>query len=124
MRGGGSEAEVSREEEKEGGGVMAGLNNLNIETAGTEEEAAEGLEAALGMASQEMEVEEDRGSEGEYESGESPRALGALELLTQEAEPSRTTLIDARNGFNKLSRLAILWNVWHRWLVGARFAFN
>ena len=36
--------------------------NLSIETAGTDEEAAEGLAAAL-----EMEVEEDRGSEGEEE---------------------------------------------------------
>ena len=60
---------------------MAGLqmNNLTIETAGTEEEAAEGLEAAL-----EMEVEE-RGSEGEEGGGGTQRALEALELLTQEA---------------------------------------
>ena len=36
------------------------LNNLNIETGGTKEEAAEGLEAALGGAAQEMEVEENR----------------------------------------------------------------
>ena len=40
---------------------MACLNNRNIETVGTEEEAAEGLEAALDMATQEMEVEGDRG---------------------------------------------------------------
>ena len=33
---------------------MAGLNNLTIETARKEEDSAEGLEAALGMASQEM----------------------------------------------------------------------
>ena len=50
------EAEVSEVEEEEGVGVLAGLNNLTIYTAGTAEEAAEGLEAALGMASQEMEV--------------------------------------------------------------------
>ena len=52
------------------------------------------------------------------------RALGALEFLTYNAEPIRTTLVDARNGFNKLSRLAMLWTVQHRWPVGARFAFN
>ena len=35
-------------------------------------------------------------------------ALGAIEFLTQDAYPSRTTLVDARNGFNELSRLAML----------------
>ena len=47
-------AEVSEEDEDEGESVVAGLSNLNIEMAGTEEEAAEGLEAPLSMASQEM----------------------------------------------------------------------
>ena len=94
--------------------MEAKLNNLTIKTAGTAEEAAEGLEVALGMATQEMEVEEDRGSDGEDEGRGNQRALGALEFLTQEAEPSRTTLVDARNGFNKLSRLKMLWNVRHR----------
>ena len=36
------------------------------------------------------------------------RALGALEFLTQDAEPSGTTLVDACNGFNDLIRLEIL----------------
>ena len=71
-----------------------------------------------------MEVEVDRGSEGEGGNGGTQRALEALELLTQEAEPSGTTLVDARNGFNELSRLAMLWTVRHRWPAGARFAFN
>ena len=103
---------------------MAGLNNLIIETAGTEEESAEGLKAALGMASQEMEVEEDRGSEGEDLGGGTQRALGPLEFLTQEAEPSGTTLVDACNGFNNLSRLEMLWTVRHIWPSGARFPLN
>ena len=113
------------EEEEEGGeGITVGLNNLNIETGGTEEEAAEGLGAALGRASQDMEVEEDRGSEVEDEGGDTQQALGALEFLTQEAEPSGATLVDVRNGFNELSRLAMLCTVQHRWPAGARFAFN
>ena len=62
-----------------------------------------------------MEVEEDRGGEGEDEGGGGLRALGALEYLTQDAEPSRTTLVDARNGFNELSRLEMLWTMRHRW---------
>ena len=33
-------------------------------------------------------------------------------------------LVDARNEFNELSRLAMLWTVRHRWLAGARFALN
>ena len=40
------------------------------------------------MASQEMEVEEDRESEGEDEGGETQLALGSLKFLTQEAETS------------------------------------
>ena len=70
-----------------------------------------------------MEVEENRGSEEEEEGGETQRSLGALEFLTQKAEPIGTTLVDARNGFNKLIRLAIMWTVRHRWPVGARFPF-
>ena len=55
-----------------------GLHNLRIETAISEVEAEEGLEAALGM-----EVEGDRGSEGKEEGGGTLRALEALEFLIQ-----------------------------------------
>ena len=65
---------------------MQTINNFRIETAGTEEEAAEGLAAAL-----KMKVEEDRGSE--EEGGGFQRALGDLKFLTQEAEPSGNTLV-------------------------------
>ena len=98
---------------------MACLYNLNIDTGVTEEEVAAGMAEAAGM-----EVEEDRGSEGEEGGDGTQRALGALEFLTQEAELSGTTLVNARNGFNKLRRLAILWTLWHRWPSGARFTFN
>ena len=98
---------------------MAGLLNLNIEMAVTEEEAAEGLAATI-----DMEVEEDRGSEGEDEGGGTQRKLEALEFLAQEAEPSSTTLVDAYNGFKKLIQLAMLWTVRHRWPAGSRFVFN
>ena len=64
---------------------------------------AERLADALGM-----EVEEDEGHEGQEGGGWSQPALEALEFLTQEAEPIVTTLVDARNGFNELSRLAML----------------
>ena len=110
---------AAEEPEEESGEVAVGFNNLRIETAGSEEEAEEGLPAAL-----EMEVEEDRANEEEEGGGGTQQALEALELLTQEAEPSITTLVDARNGFNELSRLAILCTVRHRFPAGARFAFN
>ena len=58
-----------------------------------------------------MEGVEDEGSEGEEGGGGTLRELEALEFLTQEAEPSGTTLVDARNGFNDLSRLEMLWTV-------------
>ena len=41
--------------------------------------------------------EEDEGSEGKEGDGGTQRAPEALEFLTQEAEPSGTTLVDARN---------------------------
>ena len=58
-------------------------------------------------------MEEDRGSEGEEGGRGTQRSLGALEFLTQDAEPSGTALVDARNGFNKMSRLAMMWTVRH-----------
>ena len=70
-----------------------------------------------------MEVEE-RGREGYEGGGGNQRALEALEFLTQESEPIGTTLVDACNGFNELSRLAMLWTVQHRWRDGAIFSFN
>ena len=99
--------------------MLDGINNLTIETAVMEEEAAEQLTAAL-----DMEVEEDRDSEGKEGGDGTQRELGAPEFLTQDAELSGTTLIDARNRFNELSRLAMMWTVQHRWPTGARFAFN
>ena len=112
----GGEAEAD-EEEGGVGGFADTLNNLTIETVRMEEEVVEQLTAVL-----EMELEEE--GEGEEESDGDLMELVALEFLTQDAEPSETTLIDARNGFNDLSRLAMLWNVRHRWPVGSRFAFN
>ena len=38
--------------------------------------------------------------------------------------PTGTLLVDARNGFNELSRKAMLWTVKGRWTNGAKFAFN
>ena len=63
-----AEAEEAEEEEEEGGeGIVAITINLNIETEGTEEEAAEGLEAALRGESQEMEIEDNRRRDEEEE---------------------------------------------------------
>ena len=50
--------------------------------------------------------------------------LESTGLLTQEADPVGTTLVDARNGFNDLICLTMLWTVCHRWPEGARFSFN
>ena len=38
-------------------------------------------------------------------------ALEAIGFLNEEAEPVSTTLVDVCNGFNKLTRLAMLWIV-------------
>ena len=34
------------------------------------------------------------------------------------------TLVDAKNGFNELSRYAMLWTARHKWAKGSRFAMN
>ena len=73
-----------------------------------------------------MEVVEEMEGEDEVEEGGDGdiRALRAVEFLNQDAEPRGKTLVDARNGYSKLSRLEMLWTVRHRWQEGARFAFN
>ena len=76
--------------EEDGEEVATSMGSLTIETAGTQWEAEEGQALAL-----EMKVEEDRGSEGEEGGGGTQWALEDLEFLTQEAEPSGTTLVDA-----------------------------
>ena len=66
-----------------------------------------------------MEIEEEGEVDGEGEGKEegdgTQRLLGALEFLTQDAEISTTTPIDARNRFNDMSRLAMLWTTQDRW---------
>ena len=62
--------------------------------------------------------------EGEEEGEGTISTLGSIEFLTQDTEPSGTTLVDARNGFNEMSRLSMLLTVQHLWPAGARFAFN
>ena len=99
--------------------MLDGINKLRIETVSTEVEATEGMAEAL-----RMEVDEDEGSEGEEGGGGTQRALEYLEFLTQDAESSGTTLVDARNGSNELSRLAMLWTVRHSWPAGVSFDFN
>ena len=71
-----------------------------------------------------MEVEEDEENEVEEGGGGTQGALEALEFLTQDADPSGTMLVDARNKFNKLSCLVMLWTLRHRCPAGAIFAFN
>ena len=51
-------------------------------------------------------------------------ALEATEILNQYYEADGTTLVDACNGFNGLSRLLMLWKVHHRWPAGERFVLN
>ena len=51
-------------------------------------------------------------------------ALEATGILNQEADPGGTALVDARNGFNELGRLEIMWTVRYLWPVGGRFEFN
>ena len=49
-------------------------------------------------------------------------SLEATGILIQDAKPGGTTLVGARNGFNDLSRLAMLWTVRHCWPERTRFS--
>ena len=111
------EEEARRPDKEEDEDEATREEGLTVETDGTEEAAAEILEAAL-------EMEEDKDSKGGEVVSVNLRALRAIEFLTQDAEPSGPILAGAHKGFNKLSHLEILWTVRHRWPAGARFAFN
>ena len=85
--------------------VAVEMGNLTKETAGAEAEAAKNIEVTLSMEGEEAGGDAIEGKEG----GDGTlKALGALDFLTQDAKMSGTTLFDARNGFNKLSLLAML----------------
>ena len=56
----------------------------------------------------EMEVNGYGESEGDKGCVGTKGALGALEFLTQDTEPSGTSLVDAHNGFINLSCLEML----------------
>ena len=101
----------SSDEEEVTETVVVGLNNLTIETAGTEEEATEGLEAALQM---DIDEEGEVDCEGEEEDDGTQGELGALKFFTQDSEPIRTTLVGACIGFNDMSPLEMMCAVPHR----------
>ena len=42
----------------------------------------------------------------------------------EDDEPKALLLVDARNGFNEIGRIACLFTTRYRWAQGARFAFN
>ena len=73
---------------------------------------------------EEAEVEQDIAEAEEGGLGKGLLELEAAGILTQDDEPGGTTLVDAHNGFNELSRLETLWTVRHLWPAGAKFAFN
>ena len=64
-----------------------------------------------------------RRNRGGWRGGGGLMALGSTGLLTQDAKPGGTTLVDAHNGFNGLSRLKMLWTVRYCWTAEVRFAF-
>ena len=53
-----------------------------------------------------------------------PPAAAAATAATEPREQEILLLLDAKNGFNMLSRLGMLWTVRHRWPQAARFVFN
>ena len=84
----------------------------------------------------------EEGSNGDDTSSNSTPALNAAGISRQcysqrstqddlslsggedDSSPDAILKIDAKNGFNELSRKAMLWTVRHRWANGSTFAFN
>ena len=62
----------------------------------------------------ELEVDKDSVEEEGGDWGGGLLLLEAIGLLTHDAEPGDTNLVDSCNSFNGMSRLAILWTVCHR----------
>ena len=112
-----SEDEARIPEEEEDEDEAAREESLMVDREETEKEAAEILEVALRM-------EVDGEGEGEEVGVGNLRSLGDIEFLTQDAEPSGITLVDAINSFNKMIRLEMMWTVKHCWTSEARFALN
>ena len=50
--------------------------------------------------------------------------LESTRILAQDAQPGGTSLVKSRNGFNRMSRMVMLWAVRHCWPSGSRFALN
>ena len=102
--------ETEYKEDKEG----TGYDSI-VDTGDVEKEDAVNLEMVMGM-----EVE------GEYQlEGDSTlMALVATGFLIKETEPIGKILVNDRNGFNKLSRLAMMCTVQHLWPSGLRSALN
>ena len=51
-------------------------------------------------------------------------AVSAVWAEIDKDEKNGFLVIDAENAFNSMSRVTMLWNVYHLWPAGARFAFN
>jgi hypothetical protein len=91
---------------------------------------AAGIEGAVHAVSQRWDAAAGRQADL-VASAEDASAGPATQPLAMEADPPEEApqpeallLVEARNGFNELSRLSMLWTVRHRWAAGARFAFN
>ena len=55
-----------------------------------------------------VEVEQEDAEAEEEGLGRALMSLESTEILTHDADPGGTTLVNARNGFNNLSRLVML----------------
>ena len=72
----------------------------------------------------ELRVDVEGSKEGEMGVEGNLMSLGVTGFLTQEAKMSGTMLVDYHNGFNELSRLAILWTVRHYCPAGDMFVLK
>jgi hypothetical protein len=85
------------------------------------------IEPTSQLRTQPTDPSQDTGDDDEMEAatmGVTSSSRGDDDDAAELDDPVGALLVDARNGFNELSRKAMLWTVRHRWATGARFSFN
>jgi len=103
-----------------GNQAMTACNNLNL-CAGL----PAGIEGAIHAMGDSWTAAERLGGHTPTNPSTMVAALAAAtpQERLQQSVPYATLLVDACNGFNKLSCKAALWTICHRWPNGSRFAF-
>ena len=84
-------------------------------------ELCSGMDAGIEGAYHSIRIEADEDPSLDFDHQSTPNIILSTNSQT---DPTGITLIDAKNGFNEIFRLSMLWTIRHRWPKGCRYAFN